>query len=108
MISSSLISARVECEGAGVGYVGDLRIEDDGDLVVVGVIVAPRVWSSFLGYERTGMAVPWLIKALLMFLNRGSFVVDWDDVVRFDEDNSVLNLSPGYQRRDVTLDGDRA
>lgn len=106
VILSNLIGARVRSCGASVGYVADLRVSaGDEILAVVGVIVAPRVRSSFLGYERATMRGPWLINSVLRFLNRGTFLVAWEDIDDIDDGARVLTLSPHYCRRDVALLG---
>ncbi|GAB20334.1 hypothetical protein GOEFS_110_00630 [Gordonia effusa NBRC 100432] len=111
MISSDLVGASARCDGVAVGFVSDLRIELNDEfcaagLPVVGVVISPRVRSTFLGYERTEMKGPWMVKQLLRFMHRDSFFVDWSDVAGVDAAARILKLRSDFRRRDVALDDD--
>ena len=66
-----------------------------------GIIVSPHARSSSLGFERSGVRSPWPIAALVYWRHRGSFLVRWADIQRFDERR--IQLRPGFERTSSEL-----
>ena len=66
-----------------------------------GVIVSPQARSSSLGFERSGVRSPWPIAALVHWRHRGSFLVRWADIERFD--GRCIQLRPGFERASPEL-----
>jgi len=78
--------------GAGAGA-GEARLE--------GLIISPHSRHSYLGYERLDMNSPAIINAILGWLHRGTFYVQWDMVERVTAHE--LHLRTGYRRFDPRL-----
>jgi hypothetical protein len=66
-----------------------------------GILVSPHACSSSLGFERSGVRSPWPIAALVHWRHRGSFLVHWADIERFDERR--IQLRPGFERASSEL-----
>ncbi|TPW77491.1 PRC-barrel domain-containing protein [Schumannella soli] len=104
MLLTELLRMRVvEVDGTEVGRVVDarFRIDAQGGARLVGLIVSPHTRAPFLGYERAALDEPLVLDRFLRWLHRGSFLVDWPDVRRLDDDG--LHLREGYERRPSTL-----
>ena len=88
MILGDLLGTPVfDADGARLGRVADARFTLDGgphqllaDARLLGLVVSPHSASSFLGYERSGVAQPWPLPQLLRWRHRGSFLVLWEDI----------------------------
>lgn len=104
MLASELLGLPVEdSSGQGVGTVIDVRLGIDGDLDhdpgqprILGLVVSPRTRSSYLGYERTGVKHPVLLRTLLCWRHRGTFVCAWSDIAGID--NHRVCLRSGFTR----------
>jgi hypothetical protein len=109
MILSDLLHKVVrDSSGHRLGYTIDARFSTQldsqgvpGGARLVGLIVSRRTAASFRGYERSGVESPWPIAQLLERQHRGSFLVEWADIARID-DNAV-RLRPGFTRLPSTL-----
>ncbi|MGO4807929.1 PRC-barrel domain containing protein [Arthrobacter sp. 2MCAF15] len=73
--------------GVRLGRVADARFTIDGPpgqlltgTSLLGLVASPHSASSFLGYERTGVARPWPVAQLLRWRHSGSFLVLWADI----------------------------
>lgn len=109
MILSDVLGHRVEdADGAAVGYVIDARFVVDGspgqllaDARLDGFVISPHSRRSYLGYERSAVNAPAVINAIVRWLHRGTFYVQWDAVHLIGAD--VVRLRPGYRRFDPAL-----
>lgn len=109
MILSDLLgSEAVDAAGAHLGRVIDIRLEISGAPAqllaateVTGLLVSPRSRFSTWGYERRDERAPLVVARLQRWLHRGTFLVDWADVARVDEDRVVLRA--GYESLDPAL-----
>jgi sporulation protein YlmC with PRC-barrel domain len=109
ILSDVLRSEVVDAAGHRLGRVADVRFRLEGPPTasrarITGIIVSPRTASSFMGYERSTLDRPVILDRLLRFIHRGSFLVDWDDIQRFED--GKVRLRKGYERRSATLPGD--
>ncbi|MGW6034180.1 PRC-barrel domain-containing protein [Gordonia terrae] len=104
MIASDLLSCTVRgSDGDHVGHVIDLRFEVvDGELRLVGLLVNRRNRVSFLGYERQGVARPWVLNRFFAWLHRGTVLIPWADVTAVDD--GAVRLRDGFRRLDASLD----
>lgn len=98
-----------DADGTRVGRVVDARFRLEGNgnpsaARLVGLVVSPRSASSFLGYERRSFDRPVLLAALLRWMHRGSFLVEWGQVQRIDDDR--VTLRAGFERLDSRLEAD--
>ena len=91
-----------------VGTVVDVRLTTSGDPSeppeqprLLGLVISPRTRSSYLGYERTDADHPRMLAALLRWRHRGTFLADWDDLVRVGPD--AVTLRPDYTRYSAAL-----
>jgi uncharacterized protein YrrD len=93
-LSELLHSHVVDVEGNDVGSVDDVRLVQDGPLLlpfgaafrVEGVVVGHRAVGVRLGYHRGDVKGPWLLKALFHRLERRARYVPWEDVVSWEDD----------------------
>ena len=102
MILSDLLSKRVRCGGDDLGYVIDARFVVRGavsgalaDAELIGLVVGPREGAAFLGYERTQVQKPALLSRFFAWRQRGSFLVDWEDV---EDVGDVVELREGFTK----------
>lgn len=102
MILSDLLSKRVRCGAADLGYVIDARFVVRGavsgilaDAELIGLIVGRRDGAAFLGYERTRVQKPALLSRFFAWRQRGSFLVDWQDV---EDVGDVVELREGFTK----------
>jgi hypothetical protein len=110
MILSDLLHNEVRGpDDEALGRVIDARFVVDGapspllaDARLAGLVVSPHSGSSFLGYERLDTRSPWPIAEFLRWRHRGTFLVDWADIARFDD--GVVHVREGYHRRSPALD----
>jgi hypothetical protein len=105
VIITDLLGARVFGPDL-LGFVTDVRFTVDTQSVglparLYGIIVSPQAHSSSLGFERSGVRSPWPIAALVRWHHRGSFLVRWADIERFDERR--IQLRPGFERASSEL-----
>lgn len=103
ILSDVLHSTVLSDTGQKLGTVIDARFVIDGapgpllaKSRLAGLIVSPRSGSSFLGYERLDTDSPWPIARLLRRRHRGSFLVEWADIARFDDE--IVHLRADYRR----------
>jgi len=106
--ASDLLRSRVvTAEGRELGRVADFRVVQDGPLVA-GIQQAFRVdrlvvgrggLADRLGYIRGGIDGPWIVGVVMRRLERRAFVVEIDDVARWDDDEGVLTLRAGATPR---------
>jgi hypothetical protein len=103
VILSDLLAREVRCEDERLGYVIDarfvLRGAVEGSLAeaqLVGLVVGSRKRMNFLGYERAEQSRPAVLNRFFARRQRGSFLVDWEDVASVDGD--VVELRAGFTR----------
>jgi sporulation protein YlmC with PRC-barrel domain len=109
MILSDLLGRPVvDADGTRIGTVLDLRFVLDGspgqllaDARLDGLVVSPRSRRSYLGYERSEVNAPAIINAIVAWLHRGTFYVEWDAVALVGRDE--VQLRRGYRRFDAHL-----
>lgn len=109
MILNDLLGLRVlDDDGRHVGNVLDARFVLDGrpgqtlsEARLDGLIISPHSRHSYLGYERIDMNSPAIINAILRWMHRGTFYVQWEAVQRVTAND--VHLRPGYQRFDARL-----
>jgi hypothetical protein len=105
VIITDLLGARVFGPDF-VGFVTDVRFTLDTHSIglptrLYGIVVSPHARSSSLGFERSGVRSPWPIAALVRWRHRGSFLVRWADIERFDERR--IQLRSGFERASSEL-----
>jgi hypothetical protein len=90
---SDLLHSRVlDADGAHVGAVEDVRMVQDGPLLlpfgaafrVEGLMVGRRSIGTRLGYVRGGLRGPWLLRVIFSALERRACYAAWDDVADWD------------------------
>jgi hypothetical protein len=91
MIITDLLGAKV-FGPEFVGFVSDVRFSFDAGnrAALYGILVSPHARSSSLGYERSDVRSPALIAALVRWRHRGTFLVRWEDIERFDPQKITL------------------
>lgn len=112
MILSELMHARVlDAAGKRLGVVIDVRFVVDGapgpllsEARLYGFVVSPHGRASYWGYERRGTSSPALVAAVLSWLHRGTFLVEWGQVDRIDEDLTI-HLAENFEALSPSLDG---
>lgn len=93
MFLGDLIGTPVLEAGRQVGYLNDVRLfipdhtpgQQVGTPMVHGIVVCPRRASSFVGYERKAVREPRLLAGLFAWRTRGSFLIQWADVLTWAE-----------------------
>ncbi len=98
MILGEVLGLPVTQDGERLGVVVDARFVLRGPVgagvlaapELVGLLVGPRRGTAFLGYERRAVR-PVVLQRLLAWRQRGSFLVDLDD----------LEITPGEVRMHV-------
>jgi hypothetical protein len=102
VILGELLSKRVRCGGDELGYVIDARFVLRGtvsgvlaDAELVGLVVGPHDGAAFLGYERTDVQKPALLSRFFAWRQRGSFLVDWEDV---EDIGDTVQLRQGFTK----------
>ncbi|MCU1443491.1 MAG: PRC-barrel domain containing protein [Cryobacterium sp.] len=109
MILSDLLGDVVrDSEGNQIGHVLDVRFVLDGSpgqllagARLDGLVVSPHSRRSYLGYERSDVNSPAMIKAILKWMHRGTFCVRWDAVQRISA--GEVQLRAGFVRYDPRL-----
>jgi len=97
-----LLGVPVTEDGRCVGYLIDLRLRVvDDELRVAGLLMSRRRHSSFLGYERAEATGPWLLQRWFACWQRGTCLIDWDDVLEFD--GKCVRVRPGFHRHSARL-----
>jgi hypothetical protein len=90
---SDLMSSRaIDCDGTEIGRVGDVRLVQDGPVLlpfgaafrVEGLVVGGHSLATRLGFLRGSLRGPVLLRAVFVALERRSRYVDWSDVVSWD------------------------
>jgi hypothetical protein len=109
VILSDLLSKPVRCAGDELGYVIDARFVVRGavsgalaDAELIGLVIGPRTGAASLGYERTGVRKPALLSRFFAWRQRGSFLVDWEDVEGVGD---VVELREGFTQWSSRLQG---
>lgn len=101
MRSSELLHREVlDASGAHVGYVEDIRMEQNGRILgtwgaaftISGLLVTPRRWTTFLGYDVGHEAGPWILRALVRSARRRARFVPWSAVEQL-QDRVVLRVT---------------
>jgi sporulation protein YlmC with PRC-barrel domain len=103
---SDLLGARVtDADGTTLGEVIDVRLAQIGrphlamaELEVESLVVSPRATGSLFGYDRRADQGPLLLRAIIRFLHRHAFIVDWRDV-DWSPDSRHVTLTRNAGRR---------
>ena len=103
---SDLLGASVtDAGGSHLGDVSDVRLAQIGrphlamaELEVESLIVSPRSTGSLFGYDRRSDQGPLLLRAVIRFLHRHAFIVDWRDV-DWNADSRRVTLRHSASRR---------
>ena len=98
-LSDLLHSRVVDAEGADIGSVEDVRMVQDGPLLlpfgaafrVEGLAVGRRSVGTRLGYVRGGLKGPWPLRIIFAALERRACYVDWESVVSWDGTTARLS-----------------
>jgi sporulation protein YlmC with PRC-barrel domain len=94
MRASEVIRARViDADGADLGKVEDVRVVQDGPYIegfgaalrIDGLIVGKATLAARLGYDRSQVRGPALLKALFGALERRAHYVRWEDVEAIED-----------------------
>src|SRR3954453_8579153 len=92
-LSDLLHSRVIDADGADIGSVEDVRMVQDGPLLLpfgaafrveALVVVGGHRAGTRLGFVRGGLKGPWLVRAIFSALERRSAYVAWDDVESWD------------------------
>ena len=101
---ADLLDSDVVAEGGRVlGHVTDVRATQSGPLQgafgaalrVDGLIVGRTRLGVRLGYERTDISGPWLLKRLLQWLHRDQIFVPWARVETLEPRTVRVSGDPG-------------
>ena len=102
MILSDVLAKEVRAGQEHLGHVVDARFVVRGptrgvlaDAELIGLIVGPRTGVAFLGYERSTVNRPALINRFFEWRQRGSFLVDWEDI---EDIGDHVELRAGFTR----------
>lgn len=109
MILGDLLGTPVhDADGGRLGRVADVRFVLDGtphqlmaEPRLLGLVIGPHSTASFMGYERNGLAHPWLVARVLRWRHRGSFLVLWEDIAVVGARS--VRLRPGFTRYSTAL-----
>jgi sporulation protein YlmC with PRC-barrel domain len=91
---SDLMEAEVlDASGVAMGRVHDVRLVQDGPQVgswgaafrVEGLIVGKGGIADRLGYERSNVHGPWLVKSLIDLFHKDTKFVPWNEVVAIEQ-----------------------
>jgi hypothetical protein len=77
----------VLADGSEVGCVNDVRLSGGPrlqDYVVDGFVVSPRGQQTLLGYDRRSVRGPWLLRRLVLAVNRDVRYAPWAAVRTVD------------------------
>jgi hypothetical protein len=107
-LSDLLHSPVVDDAGASLGTVEDVRVVQDGPLLlpfgaafrVDGLIVGRHTIGTRLGYNREGVKGPWLLRAIFSALERRARFIPWDAVQSWD--GRVVRVATGPGSTDVS------
>ena len=111
MRASELVGKPVQgIDGTHRGRVSDVRLVQDGPLIgtwgaafrVAGLVVTPRRAGSMLGYERSTLRGPWLVKKVVTWLHRDAVFVPWSEVREVGEEVVTVGDS---RRLETTEEG---
>jgi sporulation protein YlmC with PRC-barrel domain len=111
MILTDILGRPVrDANGAHLGRVLDLRfVVDDApgrplsEARLDGLVVSPTGRHSYLGYERSNVNAPAIIKGILRWMHRGTFYVRWEAVQQISRHEVLLHS--GYRKYDARLPG---
>lgn len=110
MRASDLLRCEVvDASGRRLGEVTDIRAVQDGPLRrgvqqamrVEAFVVGPGGMADRLGFIRGRVDGPWLLRALLVRLERRAHVVRLEDFERWQEGDTTLRLRPGVSTHHV-------
>lgn len=109
MILSDLLTKEVHAGGEFLGFVIDARFVVRGpargvlaDAELIGLLVGSHTGAAFLGYERSTADRPALINRYFGWRQRGSFLVDWDDVANVGDH---VELREGFTKYASSMPG---
>ncbi len=88
LLNLPVYSATGDC----LGYVQDLRAEQDGPVMgswgsairVKALIVTPRRWAATIGYEAGHSQGPYVLRSAANLLHRKAIIVPWEHIEQFD------------------------
>lgn len=93
----------IDTDSRRLGAVVDVRLALDGELddspsapTLFGLVISPRTWSSYRGYERSDARRPAALSALLRWRHRSIFLTLWPDVERIDSES--VTVRAGFSR----------
>jgi hypothetical protein len=103
MLLNDMLRRPVTGPDGHLGYVADCRLAIDGaprgllaDARLVGLIVSRTRRQGFLGYERTSVKSPAPLAHWYRWLQRGSFLILWEDVESINDEG--VRVRPGFTR----------
>ena len=99
-LSDLLTYAVRDADGAALGDVSDIRIVQDGPIVrgvqaafrVEALVVGRRGLAERLGYIRSRVEGPWLLRVIFARLERRVRIVDIADIERWDDEQRVIHV----------------
>ena len=101
---SSILAARVvDTSGRSVGVVTDVRLVQDGPMLgtfgaalrVQGLIVNRHLFGAHMGFDRTNVRGPWLVKLVMGRLQRDPRFVPWEQVRSIEPDLVRIEVPSG-------------
>jgi sporulation protein YlmC with PRC-barrel domain len=100
-LSDLLETPVADSSGRVFGHVQDVRLIQDGPeigsfgsaLAIEGFIVGRRRFGERLGFHRTNMHGPWLLKTLFERYHRASRFVPWERIVEIDGERISISGS---------------
>ncbi len=101
-LSELLHSEVVDDAGRVYGSVDDVRLVQDGPLLegfgnalrIDGIVVGRGSLGTRLGFHRSKVRGPWLLKAVFESLERRARYVPWDQVVSYESHRLVFRGEP--------------
>ena len=100
-LSDLLRSEVFDSEGVRVGHVHDVRLVREGPMLgsfgaafaIDGLIVGKGSFGSRLGFDRSEMTGPWVLKALFRRFHSSSRFVPWQTVVALEERKILISAT---------------
>jgi sporulation protein YlmC with PRC-barrel domain len=105
---TDLLDADVlDLRGRALGRVHDLRLVQDGPPLgnagatfrVEGLVIGGSVFGARLGFARSEVRGPWLLKRLFLRVHADERFVPWSSVRAITEGRLFVDLTEGAQRR---------
>jgi hypothetical protein len=106
-LSDLLGSEVVDGGGRRLGKVRDVRVVQDGPLLspfgaslrIDGLVVGPGALGERMGFHRSNVRGPWMLKAFFEWRHRAVRLVPWDSVAAITEGRIYLATAVSSPKR---------